>query len=85
LLVGNDGYDDRPLGFDLDDLKVFASKTDSSGALSASDIQAIYAAERRSLLTGRNAVAIGVPGCSDALAVLLADSGFAAAIGATSA
>jgi hypothetical protein len=44
LLVGNRSSDSlRPLGYLLDDLTIYGSTTDSSGALSASDLQTVYA------------------------------------------
>lgn len=43
LLVGNRSSDLlRALGYLLDDLTIYGSKDDSSGALSASDLQAVY-------------------------------------------
>jgi hypothetical protein len=42
LLVGNRADGTRGLGFLLDDLTIFGSKTDSSGALSAADLQTVY-------------------------------------------
>jgi hypothetical protein len=43
LLVGNRSSDlARPLGYLFDDLTIYGSKDDSSGALSASDLQGVY-------------------------------------------
>ena len=43
LLVGNRSSDlARPLGYLFDDLTIYGSKTDSSGALSPTDLQGIY-------------------------------------------
>jgi len=62
LLVGNRADGTRGLGFLLDDLTIFGSKTDASGVLSPADLQAVYNNGLTNTSSAPEPTAIGLAG-----------------------